>query len=60
MTEAKVRIERWRMHYNWFRSYSSLGYQPPAPEAVEIGMPGTAILIPGARPSWHLFAEAVP
>ena len=27
--EAKVLIERWRMEYNTFRPYSSLGYLPP-------------------------------
>lgn len=33
--EAKVLIERWRRHYNTKRPHSSLGYQPPAPEAVK-------------------------
>jgi hypothetical protein len=32
--EAKVIIERWRQHYNHVRPHSSLGYKPPAPEAV--------------------------
>lgn len=32
--EAKVLIERWRQHYNHVRPHSSLGYKPPAPEAV--------------------------
>jgi len=36
MLEAKVLIERWREHYNRVRSHSSLGYRPPAPEAVAI------------------------
>ena len=45
--EAKVLIERWREHYNRFRPHSSLGYRPPAPEAIEIGMSGTDILMPG-------------
>lgn len=31
--EAKVLIERWRIMYNTVRPHSSLGYQPPAPEA---------------------------
>ena len=35
LTEAQVLIERWRRHYNWHRPHSSLGYRPPAPEAVE-------------------------
>lgn len=30
--EAKVLIERWRIHYNQVRPHSSLGYKPPAPE----------------------------
>ena len=33
--EAKVLIERWRQEYNRFRPHSSLGYRPPAPEAIE-------------------------
>jgi putative transposase len=32
--EAKVLIERWRVHYNTTRPHSSLRYRPPAPEAV--------------------------
>jgi transposase InsO family protein len=34
LKEAKVLIERWRRHYNQRRPHSSLGYRPPAPEAV--------------------------
>lgn len=34
LKEAKVLIERWRQHYNTIRPHSSLGYRPPAPEAV--------------------------
>ena len=34
LREAKVLIERWRRHYNKERPHSSLGYRPPAPEAV--------------------------
>jgi len=34
LREAKVLIERWRKHYNTKRPHSSLGYRPPAPEAV--------------------------
>lgn len=34
LKEAKVLIERWRNHYNTARPHSSLGYRPPAPEAV--------------------------
>jgi putative transposase len=35
MLEAKVLIERWRRHYNTVRPHSSLGYVPPAPEAIQ-------------------------
>ena len=34
LKEAKVLIERWRQHYNTVRPHSSLGYRPPAPEAI--------------------------
>ena len=34
LREAKVLIERWRKHYNTIRPHASLGYQPPAPEAI--------------------------
>ena len=33
--EAKVLIENWRQEYNTVRPHSSLGYRPPAPEAVQ-------------------------
>ena len=32
LTEAKVLIEQWRIHYNHIRPHSALGYRPPAPE----------------------------
>jgi transposase InsO family protein len=35
LKEAKILIERWRQEYNQVRPHSSLGYRPPAPEAVE-------------------------
>ena len=34
LREAKVLIERWRGQYNSIRPHSSLGYRPPAPEAI--------------------------
>jgi transposase InsO family protein len=34
LLEAKVLIERWRVHYNQIRPHSALGYRPPAPNAV--------------------------
>mgnify|MGYP001828929446 FL=1 len=35
INEAKVVIENWRKEYNTVRPHSSLGYRPPAPEAIE-------------------------
>jgi putative transposase len=32
--ETQVLVERWRRHYNTVRPHSSLGYRPPAPEAI--------------------------
>ena len=32
--QFRVLTERWRVHYNTQRLHSSLGYKPPAPEAV--------------------------
>mgnify|MGYP002725700174 CR=1 FL=1 len=32
--EARTLIEQWRRQYNQIRPHSSLGYRPPAPEAV--------------------------
>ena len=34
LQEAKVLIEQWRREYNTHRPHSSLGYRPPAPEAI--------------------------
>jgi transposase InsO family protein len=34
LQEARIVIERWRQHYNTVRLHSSLGYRPPAPEAI--------------------------
>jgi putative transposase len=34
LREAQVLIEAWRRHYNAIRPHSSLGYRPPAPEAI--------------------------
>jgi transposase InsO family protein len=35
LKEAEVLIERWRSFYNRERPHSSLGYRPPAPEAIQ-------------------------
>ena len=34
LKEAQIIIEKWRNHYNTLRPHSSLGYRPPAPEAI--------------------------
>ena len=34
LLEARVLIESWRRNYNTVRPHSTLGYKPPAPEAV--------------------------
>ena len=34
LKEAQIIIEKWRRHYNTQRPHSSLGYRPPAPEAI--------------------------
>jgi putative transposase len=36
LKEAKIMIERWRVHYNTKRPHTSLGYRPPAPETIQI------------------------
>jgi putative transposase len=37
LKEAQVLIEQWRRHYNEVRPHSSLGYKPPAPQAIVTG-----------------------
>jgi putative transposase len=49
LLEAKVLIERWREHYNRVRPHSSLGYRPPAPEAILI-RGGSAPAPPASSP----------
>jgi putative transposase len=46
LQEAKILIERWRNEYNQIRPHSSLGYRPPAPQAVQT-WPLTATLLSG-------------
>jgi transposase InsO family protein len=43
LREAQVLVERWRRHYNTVRPHSSLGYRPPAPEAIQPGPSGSAV-----------------
>ena len=47
LREAEVLIEGWRRHFNTVRPHSSLGYVPPAPEAV-LPRSRTVALWPGA------------
>jgi hypothetical protein len=43
LNEAKVLIEQWRIHCNTVRPHSSLGYRPPAPQAIKsLVMPASA------------------
>jgi putative transposase len=45
LLEAKVLIEQWRVEYNTIRPHSSLGYRPPAPEAIVVpSLPASAAL----------------
>lgn len=44
LQEARVVIELWRREYNTVRPHSSLGYRPPAPEAIWPGKSGSATL----------------
>ncbi len=51
LCEAKVLIERWKVDYNTNRPHSSLGYRPPAPEAIEPRGPGSGAT-PLRLPPW--------
>jgi hypothetical protein len=46
LTEARTVIEAWRRHYNTRRPHSSLGYRPPAPQAVQWPAPPTGSAAP--------------
>ncbi len=41
--EAKVLVARWQQEYNQIRPHSSLGYRPPAPEAIQTPLLATAV-----------------
>ncbi len=52
LKEARVLIERWRVHYNRERPHSALGYRPPAPQTLEpatAAEPGSAALRPALQ-----------
>jgi transposase InsO family protein len=38
LKEAQILIEQWRREYNSIRPHSSLGYKPPAPEAIMVAV----------------------
>jgi transposase InsO family protein len=50
LLEAKMLIGRWRVRYNTVRPHSSLGYRPPAPEAIVPWTPalGASLLGPAS------------
>jgi hypothetical protein len=51
LAEARVLIEAWRRHYNTVRPHSSLGYRPPAPEAVPSPVPSSGSASLHLRPT---------
>lgn len=55
--EAKVLVDRWRREYNHVRPHSSLGYKPPAPEAVLPIDGNKSLLLFGSAPL-HLTTTA--
>jgi len=50
LKEAQVLIEGWRREYNTIRPHSSLGYKPPAPEAIQPNSYTPLIPPPGSTP----------
>jgi len=46
LKEAQIVIENWRRHYNTVRPHSSLGYRPPAPEAIVWPVPKPVAQMP--------------
>jgi len=54
LAEAKVLIEAWRRHYNAVRPHSSLGYRPPAPEAVPSPVPPSGSATLHLRPALEM------
>jgi putative transposase len=56
LLEAQVLVERWRKHYNQVRPHSSLGYRPPAPEAIQ---PPPLAGVPGHAQDWTQVAQTL-
>lgn len=50
-------IEQWRTHYNTARPHSSLGYLPPAPEAI-VAASGAEPDSAALRPALHRGGDA--
>jgi transposase InsO family protein len=43
LKEARILVEQWRVHCNTIRPHSSLGYRPPAAQAIKpLVMPASA------------------
>ena len=60
LREAQIIIEQWRRHYNQERPHSSLGYKPPAPEAVVVSPPALPSPLVRAAPTAPLPLEMRP
>jgi len=60
LREAQIIIEQWRQHYNQERPHSSLGYKPPAPEAIVLSPPALPSPLVGAAPTAPLPLEMRP
>jgi len=60
LREAQIIIEQWRRYYNQERPHSSLGYKPPAPEAVVVSPPALPSPLVRAAPTAPLHLEMRP
>ena len=49
LKETQVLIESWRCHYNAIRPHGSLGYRPPAPEAIVMPSWPAGVAEPGGQ-----------
>jgi len=57
--EAEVLIESWRRHYNAVWPHSSLGYRPPAPEAILPRARGLPYRLRGSRKMVLYFSAVI-